>query len=72
MHGTARTQDVCDLSDISEIYSKEVNIENEASSLSENIMEEMFTSPNTHVNLVFVLYRNYSGMITFKCFPFLL
>ena len=55
MHGTARTQDVCDLSDISEIYSKEVNIENEASTLSENIMEEMFTSPNTHVNLVFVL-----------------
>ena len=58
MHGTARTQNVCDLSDISEIYSKEVNIENEASTLCENVMEEMFTSPNTHVYLVFSENRN--------------
>ena len=50
--------DICDLSNMSDIYSRDFNIEREANIICVKIMEEMFTSPNTHVYLVFSENRN--------------
>ena len=39
--------DMCGLSDITEIFPEDVHIETQADTISEKIMEEIFTAPNT-------------------------